>query len=80
MSPQSTAILTAYRAQLVKFQGAIRVLRQANPKAGWLALHLLTAGAVQAEEYDVVILSLVQTRGGRESIGESERANVVCTR
>ena len=74
------AVLTAYALQFIQIKEQIRLLHEAEPDKGWNAVKLLTANTVQAEEYDIVILSLVKTRDARGFIGEKQRANVVCTR
>lgn len=74
------AVVTAYTLQFAQIQKEIRAMHAAEPAKGWNQVHLLTANTIQAEEYNIVILSLVKTKGHQGFIGEKERANVVCTR
>ena len=74
------AVVTGYTLQFEKIQEQLRGLHRTEPQKGWNQINLLTAGTVQAEEYNIVILSLVKTSGARGFLGERERANVVCTR
>lgn len=80
MPSSITAVITAYVAQFELLLDRFRQLQEDDPNGKWDKINLLTAGRVQAEEYDVVILSLAKTKGSRGFIGEKSRANVVCTR
>lgn len=66
------AVLTAYALQFIKIKEQIRLLHEAEPDKGWNTIKLLTANTVQAEEYDIVILSLVKTRDAQGFIGEEQ--------
>ena len=74
------AVVTGYTLQFTRIQKAIQEMHIAEPTKGWNRVHLLTANTVQAEEYNIVILSLVKTEGNRGFVGVRPRANVVCTR
>ncbi len=77
---RSIAVVTGYTLQFVKIQEALRALHTADTGKGWNTVTLVTANTVQAEEYEIVILSLVKTQGSRGFIEQKQRANVVCTR
>lgn len=74
------AVVTGYALQFEKIQEQLRRLQLADPHRGWKQINLLTANTVQAEEYEIVILSLVKTKGKRGYLGEKKWANLVCTR
>ena len=80
VSGRSIAVVTGYTLQFAKIQEQIRALHVADPNRGWNTITLVTANTVQAEEYEIVILSLVKTQGSRGFVGQKQRADVVCTR
>lgn len=77
---RNIAVVTAYTLQFSQIQNKVREMNTKEPDKGWNQVHLLTANTVQAEEYEIVILSLVKTQDSRGFVGESPRANVVSTR
>ncbi len=71
---RSIAVVTGYTLQFVKIQEQLRALHAADPDKGWNRITLVTANTVQAEEYGIVILSLVKTQGSRGFIGQKQRS------
>ena len=71
--PRRIAVLTGYRAQS-------RLLEQEAHRSGWSEVNVKSVDSVQGAEYDIVIISLVRSKGGAGFMGEKGRANVATSR
>lgn len=72
--PNDICVMTGYLNQLAK-------LKTASKKDGWSHIKgIISIDTSQGDQYKILIISLVKTSGSPGFIGESERANVACSR
>jgi len=78
MSPFAIGVVTGYRRQFDVLKEHFQEIGKSIPE--FQQVRILTANTIRGAEFDIVILTLVKTAGGRGFVGERRRANVITTR